>query len=161
MENEEHNVSFTLNFDESLNGLVMDKMKKLIYTTSFLDLIKRELEEHGQNISVRNVGGDVVFDFYRSESSIDKEFGLVIYQREEKYDETIFTMYLMHRDDSEPLHLSRIKLKCKFGETPQKLSNFGFFETIPDEANPIPLARLIEECIRNVIKNWDFETIDG
>ena len=160
MENEEHNVSFTLNFDETLNGLVMDEMKQLIYTTSFLDLIKRELEEHGQNISVRNVGGVAVFDFYRSESSIDKGFSLVINHREEKYDETLFTMYLMYRD-SQPLHLSRIKLKCKFGETPQKLSNFGFFETIPNEANPVPMARLIETCIDNVIKNWDFEMIEG
>lgn len=159
MENEEGYVSFTLNLDEALKGLVMDKMKQLIYTTSFLDLIKRELEERGQNISVRNVDGTPVFDFYRSESSIDKGFSLVINHREEKYDETLFTMYLMYRD-SEPLHLGRIKLKCKFGETPQKLSNFGFFETIPDEANPIPFARLIEECISDVIKNWDFEMIE-
>ena len=161
MENEERNVSFTLNFDETLNGLVMDEMKQIIYTASFLDLIKRELEEYGLNISVRNVGGVAVFDFYRSESSIDKGFSLVINHREEKYDETIFTMYLMYRDDNKPLHLSRIKLKCKFGETPQKLSNFGFFETIPNEENPVPLARLIETCIDNVIKNWDFEMIEG
>jgi hypothetical protein len=149
-----------LNLDETLKDLAIDKMKQVIYTTSFLDLIKRELEEQGQNISVRNVGGVVVFDFHRSESSIDKGFSLVINHREEKYDETLFTMHLMYRD-SNPLHLSRIELKCKFGETPQKLSNFGFFETIPDEANPVPLARLIEECIDSVIENWDFEMIEG
>lgn len=159
MENEEGYVSFTLNLDETLKGLAMDKMKQVIYTTSFLDLIKRELEEHCPNISVRNVDGDPVFDLYSSESSIDKGFSLVINHREEKYDETVFTMYLMYRD-SKPLHLSRIKLKCKFGETPQKLSNFGVFETIPDEEDPIPFARLIESCIDSVIENWNFEMIE-
>lgn len=155
MENEEGYVSFTLNLDETLKCLAIDKMKQVIYTASFLDLIKRELEKQGLNISVRNVGGDSVFDFYRS----DKGFSLVIMYREEKYNETFFTMHLMYKDN-EPIYLSCIELKCKFGETPQRLSNFGSFETIPDEADPIPFARLIESCIDSVIENWDFEMIE-
>lgn len=160
MENEERNVSFTLNFDETLNGLAMNAIKEVIYVVSFMELLKRELEDNGITTNIEDHGNTMVFNFCEKEG-----FSLVI--NRVFLNDTMFDMHL--RKNNINLKLGHVVVECKFGKPVKKLNksdinpSIKLFYNEPIEEDPtvVELNRLVESCIDSVIENWDFEMIEG